>query len=156
MNWLSSYRKYFIGLIIIFTAVFLAKTSEKSSVSKLSNYKTINASIKSSKFILYVSDTEEKRSQGLSNIDHLEKNEGMLFTFPQSGHYSFWMKDMQFPLDFIFIDGNRVVDTMPNISPNTYPQAFTASQPVDKVIELTAGSIQKNFLNVGDALTLQP
>ena len=46
----------------------------------------------------------EERSQGLSGRPNLAAGTGMLFVFEQAGSYAFWMKDMRFPLDMVWID----------------------------------------------------
>ena len=40
----------------------------------------------------------------------------MLFRFSQAEKYSFWMKDMRFPLDIIWIKNREVVHIEKNIS----------------------------------------
>ena len=42
---------------------------------------------------------------------------GMLFVFNSPGQYSFWMKDMHFPLDMVWIDSDKIVA---DISRNAY------------------------------------
>ena len=48
--------------------------------------------------------TPEERQQGLSGREHMAGNEGMLFVFDEERQLSFWMKEMRFPLDIIWID----------------------------------------------------
>lgn len=55
-----------------------------------------------------VVDNEEARMKGLSGRDNLADDEGMFFVFEKSDIYPFWMKDMKFAIDIIWImeDGN--------------------------------------------------
>ena len=46
----------------------------------------------------------KEKIQGLSGRENLENNQGMLFLYEQAGQYSFWMKDMNFSLDIIYIN----------------------------------------------------
>ena len=59
--------------------------------------------------------TPAERSQGLSGRDVLPTGTGMLFIFEGDQHLTFWMPDMNFPLDMVWIDsGCRVVDATLN------------------------------------------
>ena len=87
-----------------------------------------------------LADTPEKTSRGLGGRDSLPRDSGMLFMFGTSDRWRFWMKDMRFPLDFIWIDENwRVVSVTPDIGPETYPQLFLPPAPVRYVLEVNAG-----------------
>ncbi len=108
-----------------------------------------------------VASTPEAQHQGLGGRASLGPNEGMLFTFPSADLYGFWMKDMRFPLDFVWIAGNRIVGFEQNVDPqigatdaelrNYYP-----SSPVDKVLELSAGRVQSLGVQVGDTVSIHP
>ncbi|MCL6647521.1 MAG: DUF192 domain-containing protein, partial [Chloroflexi bacterium] len=52
--------------------------------------------------------TPEQRTQGLSGVERLDPDEGMLFVYPVKGRYPFWMRGMLFPLDMLWIDDDRV------------------------------------------------
>ncbi|MEK7091081.1 MAG: DUF192 domain-containing protein [Patescibacteria group bacterium] len=97
-----------------------------------------------------IADTENKRQQGLSNHTNLSDQSGMLFIFPQPGRHSFWMKDMNFPLDFIWIRDGQVVQISTNIPTTQPPVTLTPDQPVDQVLEVPAGFIDKYGIKVGD------
>lgn len=103
-----------------------------------------------------VADTEEKRSQGLSGRTSLPQNGGMLFVFPQKNRHSFWMKEMKFPLDFIWIDGNQVVDITYDVP---YPKdeeavhSLVPEFPVDKVLEINAGGVNLSGVKIGDQVS---
>ncbi|MCX8009506.1 MAG: DUF192 domain-containing protein, partial [Patescibacteria group bacterium] len=82
-------------------------------------------------------DTQEKRTRGLSGRDFLPENKGMLFIFEKPDYYTFWMKEMKFPLDFIWIRGDEIVEITENVKPEDYqpPKFFTSKEKVDKVLE---------------------
>src|SRR3989338_5701660 len=50
-----------------------------------------------------VADTPESRERGLSGRDGLASDEGMLFVFQNDGYHTFWMKDMLFSIDIIWL-----------------------------------------------------
>ncbi len=102
-----------------------------------------------------VAATEAAREQGLSGRTELADDEGMLFVFPRDGNYAFWMKDMLFSIDIIWIspDG-RVVHIAPNVSPTTYPEDFVSPTPARYVLEVPAGFADAHGVNVGDIVGL--
>ena len=101
---------------------------------------------------MYIADTPEKQKIGLSNTPLIKNNEGIIFVFDKPGLYGFWMKDMKFALDFIFIKDGLVVDILENIGPATYPKVFMGKEPYDIVIELSAGEVTKSKINLSEAI----
>lgn len=98
-----------------------------------------------------VVDTPATRERGLSGRPSLAKNEGMLFIFPIEDVYPFWMKDMLFPIDIIWISKERVVvDIVPDLSPDTYPTAFSPHGSALYVLETAAGFAKEHSIQVGD------
>lgn len=89
--------------------------------------------------------TEADRTRGLSFRSTLNRQSGLLFLFPTPSHYGFWMKDMQFPIDIIFLrDG--VVDSVAR-----------ARTPGDLVPVYPTGPIDQVFeVNAGEAAALEP
>ncbi len=97
-----------------------------------------------------IADTQALREQGLSGHPGLRQNEGMLFIFEQSGQYPFWMKDMLFPLDIIWISADwKIAHIEANLSPETYPEAFFPKALAQYVLEVPAGFSTQHNLSVG-------
>ena len=89
-----------------------------------------------------VADTETKREQGLSSRAKLDSGHGMLFVFNTVGLYGFWMKDMNFPIDIVWLDGAKhMVDIERNVSPDTFPHVFYPPRPVKYVLETNPGEL---------------
>ncbi len=105
-------------------------------------------------FRVEVANTMISRAKGLSGHAPLTDNEGMLFLFGESGNYGFWMKDMKFPIDIIWIDGNKITTIAPGVTPNTYPSSFYPDLPSDKVLEINAGTVQNLGVKVGDEVKI--
>ncbi len=101
-----------------------------------------------------VKDTPIERNQGLSGREKLGENEGMLFLFDQPQELSFWMKDMQFPLDFIWINDQVVIgldEHIPHPAINNNEIARLSSpEATDTVLEVNAGHIELYGLKIGD------
>ena len=89
-----------------------------------------------------VADTLKKRSLGLGKRTSLKKGWGMLFVFEERKPHRFWMKDMQFPLDIIWLDNHRIVHIIPNAKPANSmdkPEIMTSPVPTNFVLEIAAG-----------------
>ena len=101
-----------------------------------------------------VADTPEKRERGLSGRSNLADNQGMLFVFNSSLVPGFWMKDMHFSLDMIWIDQNwTIVGVTKNIPPSSYPQTFQPPSPILYTIEVNAGWADRNKISVGEKIS---
>ena len=102
-----------------------------------------------------VADSPETRKLGLSGRPGLDPDEGMLFVFPLDGEHAFWMKDMHFSIDILWLtaDGG-IVYLEEDISPDTYPTAFASTVPARYVLELPAGFVRENSVTVGDIVRL--
>lgn len=110
-----------------------------------------------------VARTTEERAQGLSGRDSLARDRGMLFIFEDDGRRGFWMRGMRFPLDFIWISaGGRVVDLTENVPPpspgvkDADLQLYRPAGPVRYVLEVNAGVVRKEGIEVGDEVTFEP
>ena len=100
--------------------------------------------------------TVEQRTRGLSGHPPLASGAGMLFVFEQAQKYSFWMKEMLFPLDMIWIDAEC---TVAHITRNAPPQApeqaladlplYGPPEPILYVLEINAGEAESAAVTVG-------
>ena len=90
-----------------------------------------------------VADTNEKRRQGLSGRETLPRGGGMLFIFENPCLCGFWMKEMRFPLDIIWIDEEyRIVHIVEGVSPATFPETFLPDRAAKYVLEVSAGTVK--------------
>ena len=91
----------------------------------------------------------------MSGQDALKKDEAMLFIFDEPGMHGFWMKDMRFSIDIIWIDENlRVVHLEENVSPSSYPESFIPSVDAKYVLEIYTGQAAAQGIGLGDAVQL--
>ena len=106
-------------------------------------------------FDAYVSDTEILRERGLSGFAGLDENEAMLFVFPESGLYGFWMKDMLFSIDILWLDDSyRVVSFEKNISQDTFPKSFYPKNLSRYVVEFKSGVLDETIITEGDRASI--
>jgi len=83
--------------------------------------------------------TATQKEKGLGGRDCIGGKDGMLFIFNRPDLYTFWMKDMRFPIDIIWIGPDKkVVKIESNVSPDTYPHSFTNDDPALYVLETKA------------------
>ncbi|HEY8121749.1 MAG TPA: DUF192 domain-containing protein [Myxococcota bacterium] len=105
-----------------------------------------------------VVETPAQRTQGLSGRPGLAPDEGMLFLFEAPRIQSFWMKDMRFEIDIVWIRDGRIVGITPNLplpkSPRALPQ-YASPVPCDVVLEVRAGAAHHWGLLVGDRVVIE-
>lgn len=98
--------------------------------------------------------TSSQQQTGLGGRACIGPNHGMLFTFDKPGRYSFWMKDMKFPIDIAWINtDHKVVGLEKNVAPSTYPNRFVnKDKPAQYVVELQAGRADAIGMTTGTAV----
>lgn len=102
-----------------------------------------------------IADTDLLREQGLSGRDPLPPQTGMLFVFDIPGKYGFWMKEMKFTLDIVWIDQYwTVVGIERGARPESYPEIFDPPQAIKYVLEIPAGEAAALGIDTGSKLFL--
>lgn len=103
-----------------------------------------------------VADTHATREKGLSGHAPLAEDEGMLFIFDQEDRYAFWMKDMRFAIDILWIKDGVIADITTDVAPSPpggeLPLYFPRV-PVDRVLEMPAGFARAHGLRTGMKVT---
>lgn len=111
-------------------------------------------------YTVEVARTSEERKDGLSGRDGLNNNWGMLFIFETKDLYpSFWMKDMKFPLDILWVNDGEIVQINENalvqtVNNNSEYTIYRPSTPVDYVLEFNSGFAQENNIKVGSKVVV--
>ncbi len=118
-------------------------------------YRIIDLKIKNAKgetnFKTDVSDTPALQKLGLSGRQSLASDRAMLFVFNDSGYYSFWMKDMKFAIDMIWInEDKKIVYIASNVKPESYPESFKSDRLAKYVLEVKANTVMEKNIKVGD------
>jgi uncharacterized protein len=116
---------------------------QASPASSSGGYRQINITLNGIELVADVAETNEQRTKGLSVKDALAEKEAMLFVFDTAQEQSFWMKDMKFPIDIIWLDSDKiVVHVEHNLQPCSF-DAFCQTYKPDKnalyVLETVAG-----------------
>lgn len=100
--------------------------------------------------------TETEKQKGLGFRDSLKPNAGMLFVYNHKEQYNYWMRGMRFPIDFIWIDGKIIVDITPSIPPPSGDEqlkVYKPKVPVDKILEVNAGTVERVGISIGDTVS---
>lgn len=111
--------------------------------------------------LVELADSQQKQTLGLSNRPLLENTQGMLFDFQntKTTRPTFWMKDMLFDLDIIWIENLTVVEITKNVpAPNdNTPDAklirYTPQVNANMVLEVRSGWSEENKIKVGDKIS---
>ena len=151
------------GTILYFMPIISAQldhTKEEQKVVAINStlptnnngYQQVNVTVNGVKLVADIAANDVQRTRGLAVKDHLNETEGMLFVFSTPGNYAFWMKDMKFPIDIIWIDANKTVVHMEHslapctlISCPTYPPSSNSLY----VLETVAGFAEKYNVTQG-------
>ena len=108
------------------------------------------------KYKVLVAETEEEKNQGLSNVESMEDSEGMLFNYSSNpqGSLVFNTKDMDFPIDIIFINDDDEVVAVEYGEPKSDEVIECIADPDEKlvyVLEVNANS----GIQIGDELDFE-
>lgn len=139
--------------LIIFGAIIIFAIAVK-----LYSYHWPNVEVKINNNDLKVLVAKEpaRLYKGLGGRKNLSKYDGMLFVFPSETQHGIVMRDMQFPIDIIWILNGKVIDIAPNVptEPNRAEADLTvyfARQDSDFVLEMPAGQVLARNIKIGDS-----
>jgi len=114
--------------------------------------------VKSLDITAEVANSNKLRKKGLGGRESLPISQGILFVFEQPKVYTFWMKDVEFPIDIIWIDSDkRIVDIVLNAQPEPKTddedlKRYKPSNDALYVLEINAGLAAANSLLQGDVV----
>lgn len=115
-----------------------------------------------------VVDTDAARQLGLMFRENLPEERGMLFVFETEGRYGFWMKNMRFPIDILWIDKDkRMVDIKSFLKPcvevdepfegghrESSCESYAPSGKAFYALEVKAGFVGKHKIKIGDSISI--
>lgn len=145
-------KVYLIAFVVLAFAVllFAIMTTQRHS-SEFGESANLNTP--GQRYTLEVVTSARDKSKGLSDRSSLPQDRGMLFVYDREAVRCFWMKDMNFSIDIIWLNKNRdVVHIEQNLSPDTYPRSFCPEQDAMYVIELNANETYTAGISLGDKL----
>jgi uncharacterized membrane protein (UPF0127 family) len=137
-------------ILVVFLGLLFLKPIRKDIYVE---YKTTNINILGTEFTAQIADNDPLRELGLSYRNSLDDNSAMLFVFERPSVYKFWMKDMKFPIDMIWLDENKeVIHIEKDVKPETFPESFGPNKNAKYIIEIKANRVDQIGLSVGDIL----
>lgn len=145
-------------ILVVVTGLYFVQTKkveEKVSTPVETGivYKKKEVRLGKSTFTLEIANTEALQERGLSYRTSLAPNTGMIFVFNTPALYYFWMKDMNFPIDIIWLDKDKkVVHIEHSLAPHTYPKSYGPDTSTQYVIEISAGETDKIGLSLGGTI----
>lgn len=154
--------KLAVGILIVsfFLSGCRVNSSNTRSVNEaeLGSLADAQIQIGEQKLEVEIADTPESITLGLGERDEIG-SDGMLFILPKKQIVSFWMKGMRFPLDMIWIDGDRVIGVtadVPIIPRNIDltlhdPEVYPSPGEVTHVLEVEAGKAAQLGIKSGDS-----
>ncbi|HNV97187.1 MAG TPA: DUF192 domain-containing protein [bacterium] len=144
-------RLIIINLILFFVLSGCVKTG-KNIEGNYNHKLLINDILVSVEIVSSFTDMQK----GLSDRNEMCENCGMLFIMSDSDIHHFWMGKMRFELDFAYIENNKIVEIFKNVPIYTNGEytKINSTQNSDMVLELNAGFLDKNNINVGDEIKL--
>jgi len=158
------------NIVLISTLIFVSAGCTKPTHQTNMNQQILQPSFKTNMVIINgseieieVANTAALQQQGLSGRRKLDDNTGMLFDFVATntvGQKHFWMIDMQFNLDIIWIRNNKIIgidknvpSPLPNTSPEKLPR-YPSPGSIEYALEVNAGWSDEHKIEVGDTVTL--
>ena len=99
--------------------------------------------------------TEAEREQGLSDTQPLADNQGMLFFYDTPVIPYFWMKDMRYDLDMIWIEDGTVADISADAKVSDFPKTYNPKVPVSYVLEVNAGFAALHGIVIGSPVDIE-
>ncbi len=155
----------FVGVLVFYYSTINRKEAaliEKENTNVPSEVEFKNTiTIGDTEVLVEVADTEIERKKGLSGRQILEAKTGMLFVFEnQDIQPAFWMKNMNVPIDIIWINDSEVVQIHKNVTPpepgtpDSQLKLYISDSPIDYVLEMPAGFADTYNVTVGSKVDL--
>lgn len=145
-----------VGIFFILSVVMFQHTTKE----KANPPYTTQVIIQNKKVFAETVKTREAMARGLSGRTSMHENQGMLFDYGKRSNVTpgFWMPDMKFNLDILWIKDNKIIGVAQNIpAPKNKDEKlplYYPPSPVDSVLELNSGWIEKNNIHFGDTVTV--
>ena len=156
-------NKYAVGVVVIVSAAFSiwwyikAELPRAYEAKPSAGVKLPTIHIGENNIPVEIALDGKSREKGLSGRASLPENQGMLFVFPRRGIYRFWMPDMHFSIDIIWISDNKVIGVSENLLPETdlaHPKFYSPPEAINYALEVNAGFAKRKNIKVGDTATL--
>ncbi len=143
-----------VGGVLILLAVLDLNPKIRLGVECANYHMPVNSTVDVGSRVIDIerADTEASRTKGLSGRPCIKSNQALLFVFDKSdqANHCFWMKDMRFGIDMIWLDSDKkVVNIVRDVQPQTYPKSFCPGHPTSYVMEIKQNTASYLGLEIG-------
>jgi uncharacterized membrane protein (UPF0127 family) len=148
----------FYGLLVIVVIIFMLTRGTNFLNFGGGGSSNTTATVGNKIYKLIVVKTEIDKQKGLSGKNSLPNDSGMLFLFQEKSKPAFWMKNMKFSIDILFINDSKIVDIVENAKNPSAKQntnelpIYKPSEDANYVLEINAGEVEKNKIKKGDTV----
>lgn len=104
------------------------------------------------KIDIEIAETSYETETGLMYRKGMEERQGMLFIFEDVRLHNFYMKNTEFPLDIVYVKDNMTIASFQENAQPLNEKSLPSKVPVQYVLELNAGLVQKWGLKIGDSI----
>ncbi len=149
-------RYYLVAIsaiaLVIAGALFFSLSKSNNTPKSVQANGCNGLSVSNECYSLEYASSNKQHIKGLSDRDSLAEKSGMMFVFPEPKEECFWMKDMRFSIDMVWLNEKReIIKIEPNVAPETYPTTYCADN-TKYVLEINSGHAQKLGLQQGQML----
>ena len=137
----------------------MIRAVKSSQLSVVQDHQLLELQVGKQTLTVEVANSPSSITQGLSGRLEIG-SDGLLFIFDQPRTPQFWMREMRFDLDLVWIAGGKIVGLtenvprpLPNIDLAELPR-YSPDQPAEMVLEVTAGTVQEKAWKVGEAVVV--
>lgn len=128
--------RIFISLFMGYAASVYADTSR------------LNLEVHGLTISVEVAATPTARARGLMYRQHLARDAGMLFIFPEPGYHTMWMSNTHLPLSAAFLDERGVIINIADMMPLTTVEHAPIA-PAKFVLEMNQGWFKTRGIEAG-------
>jgi uncharacterized membrane protein (UPF0127 family) len=152
---IKTYKKVSICVLLFIAIVIVIVYCLGHSDNICGKYDTQTLILGEKQILAQIADDHCKKELGLSGRSGISEGQGILFVFDSVGNYGFWMKDMNFSIDIIWLDQDfKVVGIEKSLSPSTFPKVYGTVFDSKYVLEVSDGFVEKNSIKVGNIISI--
>lgn len=150
---------YLLGVVALLATGCAPHATAPTKVSTRTLSPTKKIVLGNTTLSVQVATTQNEQQQGLSGIESIHAHEGMLFPYSPATDPVFWMKDMLFPIDIIWIRDGFVISINKDVQPPDTKQAdapltrYPSPGNVTAVLEVQAGWTTVHDIRSGSEVT---
>lgn len=139
-------KSHIITLILVFSTGLFLRVWQYHYSEEVVELKGVELNVMLAK-------TPKQWYRGLGQRESLGEYDGMLFLFPFYEQHTLVMRDMEFPIDMVWLSAGKVVDIAPNVPVFPQDKLYVPRVENNAVLELPAGWAKAHNLQIGDTLS---